>query len=84
MLKLKNGIYIDFAVHHSSNQPLPDIIRPICLPEPGQIQMDQVVGQNWLNSRFLETQSSKIMSYFDCVKYRDYSLQEEHGITLKT
>ena len=60
-----------------------DIIRPACLPEPGQITQISLVNQWHSNSRNWTKFSSKIMSREDCIRHQNYALKNQYGITLK-
>ena len=61
MLKLKDTI----GQHEFFGHPQPDIVYPICLPQPGNI--DTLIGQEVLTARFLETQISTISSSDVCM-----------------
>ena len=61
MLKLKDTI----GQHEFFGHPQPDIVYPICLPQPGNI--DTLIGQEVLTARFLETQTSTISSSDVCM-----------------
>ena len=60
-----------------------DIIRPACLPEPGQLNQISIVNQWHSNSRNWTKFSSKIMSREDCIRHQNYALKNQYGITLK-
>ena len=61
----------------------PDIIRPICLPKPGQIQRGVLVNNFWYNYRFLKATTTRIISHDNCVNYRGQALKNSFGVTVK-
>ena len=62
----------------------PGIIRPICLPDPGEIIRSHINDKVWFNSRSFTMHSTKIVSHDTCVEHREYALQEyPYSITLK-
>ena len=60
-----------------------DVIRPACLPQPGQINQISLVNQWHSNSRNWTKFSSKIMRREDCIRHNTYALKNQYGITLK-
>ena len=68
MLKLKDTI----GQHEFFGHPQPDIVYPICLPQPGNI--DTLIGQEVLTARFLETQTSTVQPSAWCMNDVEYTM----------
>ena len=66
---------------------IPDVIRPVCLPQPGQVKMEDLVPSNgqWpqvLTSRFLKTKETTVFTHSDCVQHNNNALVNEYGRTI--
>ena len=62
----------------------PGIIRPICLPDPGEIIRSHINDKVWFNSRSFTIHSTKIISHDTCVEHKEYALEDyPYYITLK-
>ena len=62
----------------------PGIIRPICLPEPGEIIRSHINDNVCFNSRSFTMHSTKTISHDTCVEHKEYALEEyPYSITLK-
>ena len=74
----------DVAMIQLRRRITPGIIRPICLPDPGEIIRSHINDKVWFNSRSFTMHSTKIISHDTCVEHREYALQEyPYSITLK-
>ena len=66
---------------------IPDVIRPVCLPQPGQVKMEDLIPSNsqWpevLTSRFLKTKVTSVFTHSDCLQHNNNALVNQYGRTV--